>query len=169
MNIALFGFMGVGKTTVGRLVAERTGRRFVDTDSVVEAEAGMPVAEIFATRGESAFRELEREAVARASSLDDAVIALGGGTVLDTSNVSNLRRGGRMVLLTASPVEVLSRVAGDTRPLLVAPDRALRVRMLMDARRKAYYAAADLIVDTDQRTPGEVAGEIVGWFGRVGA
>ncbi len=168
MNIAIFGFMGVGKTTTGRLVAERTGRRFVDTDSEIEDEAGMPIVEIFKDGGEPAFREMERKVVARASSLEDTVIALGGGAVLDQSNIAALRRDCRMVLLTASPVEILSRVSGGSRPLLVAPDPALRVRQLMEVRREAYLAAADLVVDTDQRSPGEVAGEILAWLGRVG-
>src|SRR5512138_2483621 len=98
--------MGVGKTTVGRLLAPRLTYRFVDSDAEAEREAGMKIADIFAERGEAVFRQLERSVVKRLGEGDSQVIALGGGAVLDPRNVESLRRGGRMILLTASPEEI---------------------------------------------------------------
>ncbi len=158
MNVVLFGFMGVGKTTVGKLLAPRLGYRFVDSDSEAEREAGMRVSEVFAQRGEPAFRALERGVIRRLSRGDGQVIALGGGAVLDPRNVEELRRTGRMILLTASPEEISLRTRRDsTRPLLVGGDRLTRIRGLLDERRESYLAAADMVVDTNGVPPIRVA------------
>ncbi len=158
MNVIVFGFMGVGKSTVGKLLAPRLGYRFVDSDAEAENEAGMRIADIFAKRGESAFRDLERQVIARLSSGDSQVIALGGGAVLDHRNVEVLRRGGKMVLLTASPEEIGLRTRGDSnRPLLAGNDKLTRIRTLLGERREHYLAAADMVVDTNGVSPIRVA------------
>lgn len=158
MNVVVFGFMGVGKTTVGRLLAPRLGYRFVDTDAEAEREAGMRIAEVFADRGEPAFREIERRVITRLSRGDAQIIALGGGAVLDPRNVDELRRGGRMILLTASPEEIGLRTRGDaSRPLLAGADKLARIRALLDERRDRYLAAADMVVDTNGVPPIRVA------------
>ncbi len=158
MNVALFGFMGVGKTTVGRLLATQLEYTFVDSDAEAEREAGMRICEVFASLGEPAFRTLEHGVVQRLSAGDGQVIALGGGVVLDPLNTELLRRSSRMVLLTASPEEISLRTWLDkTRPLLAGEDRLGRIRMLLDERRERYLAAADMVVDTNGVPPIRVA------------
>ena len=157
MNVALFGFMGVGKTTVGRLLATQLGYTFVDSDAEVEKEAGMRVGEVFASLGEPVFRAMEHGVVQRLSAGDEQVIALGGGAVLDPINIESLRRSSRMVLLTASPEEISIRTRLDTtRPLLAGRAR-VRIRRLLDERRERYMAAADMVVDTNGVPPIRVA------------
>ena len=163
MNVVLFGFMGVGKTTVGRLLAPRLGYRFVDSDTEAEKALGMKINEAFTQLGEAAFRNEERRIIRLLSAGDGQIIALGGGAALDPVNVKALRRSGRMVLLTASPEEIGLRTRGDSsRPLLVGGDKLARIRSLIDERRGQYIAAADMVVDTNGVPPIRVAEAIVG-------
>ncbi|MBW3663978.1 MAG: shikimate kinase [Actinobacteria bacterium] len=146
--------MGSGKTTVADLVASRIGREVIDTDAEVEAAAGRSISEIFATEGESRFRELERDLVAEACIRTDVVIALGGGAVLDDRNVEMLRKSAWIVLLDA-PVEVLAeRVANATgRPLLHA---GAALADIWEEREARYRSTADATVDATAPPP-EVA------------
>jgi shikimate kinase len=152
-HIILTGFMGTGKTEVGRRLARTMGRAFVDTDRLVETKAGRPVAAIFAQQGEAAFRALERDAVVEACALPDAVIATGGGTLIDPENRRRLAAAGPVVCLTASPSEILRRV-GDpaSRPLLAGatsePARLARIRDLLAMRATVYGSAAHTIDTT---------------------
>ena len=141
--------MATGKTEVGRRLAQRLGRAFVDTDALVEADAGGTVASVFATEGEAGFRARERAAVARACDMADAVIAIGGGALLDTENRRLLTASGPIVCLTAAPEEILRRVgSAASRPLLRGPGDPLeRIRALM-AQRAPVYALATHTVDT---------------------
>lgn len=163
MNVALFGFMGVGKSAVGRVVAERLGLAFTDLDDEVVKRAGKPIAAVFGEEGETAFRELERVAVKEASIRDGQVIACGGGAVLDEENLRNLRRNSVMILLTADAETILRRVGDDDglRPLLDTDDKLERIRGLLSARRDGYLKAADATVDTSGRTPEKVADQII--------
>ncbi len=163
MNVILFGFMGVGKTTVGRLLAPRLGYSFVDSDAEAERELGMRISDAFTRLGEPAFREVERGVVRRLGRGGGQVIALGGGAVLDPRNVEALRGSGRMILLTASPEEIGLRTRGDaSRPLLASGDKLTRIRALLDERRDRYLAAADMVVDTNGVPPIRVAEAIRG-------
>jgi shikimate kinase len=148
--IVLTGFMATGKSEVGRRLARALGRPFVDTDDLVEADAGCSVAEVFAREGEAGFRARERAAVERACALSDAVVATGGGTLLDPENRRRLTAGGLIICLTAPPEVILERV-GDpaSRPLLAGAngDRIERVRALL-AQRAPVYALASHAVDT---------------------
>ena len=158
--IVLMGFMGTGKSEVGRRLAQRLGRAFVDTDQLVEERAGKRIAAIFTDDGEPAFRAFEREAVAAAADRGGAVVALGGGAVLDPENVRCLRDAGVLVYLTARPDIILGRVGdGSNRPLLRDDPRAAVSRLLAE-RGPVYAAAADMTVDTSERTADEVVGEI---------
>ncbi|MGI9860048.1 shikimate kinase [Moorella naiadis] len=158
-NIVLIGFMGSGKTTVGRLLAADLGWYFLDTDALVEERTGLLVKEIFAREGESFFREIEMEAVARVAAASRAVIATGGGAVLSRVNVQRLRQGNRVVWLQVRPETALKRagITGD-RPLL----QGHGVKDIADLwqRREPYYAFADLYIDTDGKDAIAVAGEI---------
>jgi shikimate kinase len=150
--VILTGFMATGKTEVGRRLAHLLGRPFVDTDELVVAAAGRSIAEIFAREGEAHFRTLERNAVVQACTVPEAVIATGGGTLVDPENRRRLCAAGPVLCLTAAPEEILSRV-GDpaTRPLLaeqVADERLARIQALLDERATAYAAAAHAVDTT---------------------
>lgn len=149
-NLILCGFMGSGKTTVGRLLAEKTGRRFVDLDQWIEGREGMPVSEIFSKYGESRFRELERRAADELSFETGLVIAPGGGALLDPESAAALKSGGVVVLLDAGLSAVRARLAGDrTRPLLQREDRDAAMEALYAARLPVYRQVADAAVPAD--------------------
>ena len=158
--IVLMGFMGTGKSEVGRRLAQRLGRAFLDTDQLVEERAGKRVAAIFADDGEPVFRQLERDAVVEAASRGGAVISVGGGAVLDPENTRTLREAGTVVYLTARP-DVISRRIGDgaSRPLLRDDPRGAIERLLAE-RGPIYSAAADVTVDTSEHTADQVVQEI---------
>jgi len=163
MRVVLTGFMGTGKTAVGQRVAERLGRTFVDTDALVERRAGRAVREIFATDGEAAFRDREREAVAEACSLGDVVVATGGGALVDERNFARLADGGFMVCLTAAPEAIARRVRATAadRPLLGGrAGLTARIRELLAAR-APVYARIGFAVDTTGRTVDQVADDVI--------
>lgn len=155
-TIVLAGFMGTGKSSVGRRLAARLGREFVDTDALIEQEAGTSITRIFADRGETEFRTREKRAVAVAVGEKGRVVAVGGGAILDRENLAAMKAGGPVVCLTARPEIVLSRVVHDTgRPLLQGPQPLETIRGLM-AERADAYARADVTIDTSDLTPDEV-------------
>ncbi len=167
MNLAIVGFMGVGKTEVGRILAERLGLTFVDLDSEVEGLAGKPIPSIFEEDGEPAFRVLERRMVEEFSSRHGQVISCGGGTILDPENLRNLKRSSIIILLTARPEVLVERLRGmeDSRPLLRGHNLEERIRALYNQRMDAYLASADIIIDTSTKNPEQVAMEIIGRMG----
>lgn len=149
-NIILCGFMGSGKTTVGRQLADLTGRRFIDTDLLITEKAGMTIPEIFKNHSEQYFRELEREVCARAAAQRRVIIAAGGGALTFPENVNVFADSGDIVLLDV-PVEViLKRLTGDiSRPLLARPDREEAARELYNRRLPAYRTAASYIINAE--------------------
>ncbi len=165
----LIGFMGAGKTSVGRVVAKRLGAEFVDLDMRIESAAGCSVREIFARQGEGAFREMEKDAIRDAVSVPGRVVAAGGGAFLDPGNRILLKRYARVVFLDASPEAVLERLSRDaSRPLLQGADRERTVRELL-ARRRPSYAEADVAVCTDGLSVAEVADRVTALLtGRMG-
>src|SRR5262249_3630627 len=139
-NVVLIGFMGTGKTAIGEATAARLGDAFVDTDAVIEAQAGRSIARIFADDGEPAFRRLETQVVAAVAARDGSVIATGGGVPLSEENMRHLRRNGLIVALHAEPEAILARTGdGRARPLLGA-DPAGNVRRLLKEREAVYRA-----------------------------
>jgi shikimate kinase len=160
-NIVLIGFMGSGKTSVGREIARRLGWEFVDTDELVETTAGRTIPDIFAKEGEPTFRRIESKVVQEVASREHAIIATGGGVVLRPENVAALRANGVLVLLDASPETLFERIRGEThRPLLQVADPVGRIRELL-AQRQPFYAQADVVVDTTGRTVSDVADEVL--------
>ena len=160
-HVCLTGFMGAGKSTVGAIVAERLGMRFIDLDREIEAREHARVPEIFTARGEDGFRAAESAALLDVLAGPDAVIACGGGVVLADANRAAMRAAGRVVYLSVSAEEALARI-GDTagRPLLVGDAQAL-AQQILGARLSLYRACADVIVDTGGRTADEVADEVL--------
>ena len=148
-NVVLCGFMGSGKTTVGRLLAQRLGRRFVDLDELIAQAAGQSIAEIFKTRGEPYFRALETKAAKQLSGAGGSVISCGGGTVLNPENAALLRTNGKLIYLAVRPETVLARLRQDvTRPLLAGDEaqKKQRITALLAQREPLYRAAADFTV-----------------------
>ncbi len=162
-NIALFGFMGVGKSEVGRILAEKLGMTFTDLDEEIVEKAGKSIEAIFEDDGEATFRDLERAIVNEAAVREGQIIACGGGAVLDEVNLRSLRKSSKMILLTADTTTILNRVGsiGGPRPLLQVGDRLERIKELLSARNPLYLEAADFRIDTSNRTPEQVAQEII--------
>jgi shikimate kinase len=156
-NLCLGGFMGTGKSTIGRLVAEQLRFEFVDTDEWIEAESGQTVTQIFERQGEAAFRAWEKRAVAEMETKKGAVIATGGGLAANPDNLASLKKHSLVVCLWASPETVFERVKDQThRPLLQSPDPLQKIRDLLATRMPAYRQA-DVLVSTENRLPREIA------------
>ena len=158
MNIILTGFMGTGKTAVGKRLAKRLGWQFVDVDQLIEASAKMSVARMFAERGEAVFRRLERRVINRLVHGRYQVIATGGGAFVDPQSRAKLRASGTVICLTARPRTILTRLGPRLthRPLLSGrADPLGRIRTLLQQRATAY-AQADVMIDTSDLTVDEV-------------
>ncbi len=166
-NIVLIGFMGTGKTTVARRIAEKTGYDIREMDELIEKDMGMSVARIFQERGEPYFRDLESDMAQRVASAENVVISCGGGTVMRRKNVDALRKSGRIILLRAKPETVLERVKknGDKRPVLSKYQSRGYISWLMKKRSDAYMGAADYIIDVDGRATDDIADEIISYIG----
>lgn len=159
-NLALVGFMGAGKSTVGRLVARQLGLEFVDTDEAIEARTGRTIASIFADEGEAAFRALEREGVGELAAGTGRVISTGGGLVCQPGNLETLKRSCLVVCLWASPETIWSRVRHQThRPLLQVEDPLAEIRRLLSIR-EPWYRQADVLVNSGLRSLREVAAQV---------
>jgi shikimate kinase len=160
--IFLTGFMGCGKTSVGRVLAERLHCPFVDLDEVVVQEAGVSVKEIFAQQGEPAFRRLESLALQRiAAGAKAVVVSTGGGAVIARENRALMRVAGYIVNLTASVETIAARLSGDCqRPLLEGDVSIERIRTMLELR-KEFYADADLRIDTTAKSVPAVVEEIL--------
>ena len=155
-NIVLVGFMGTGKTSIGRRLSSQLRMRYVDTDDVVERDSHRRISDIFAEDGEPAFREIESDAVRKVSKLHNHVISTGGGVVLKEANMIELKRNGVVFCLTASAKEIYRRVGHQThRPLLQTPDPLAKIQAML-AERQPYYAKADHMISTTGRSFGEI-------------
>ena len=162
-NIALIGFMGSGKTAVGRLLARKLGLRFVELDAQIEARAGKAIPSIFQDSGEIGFRELEIAAAREAALGTGTVIACGGGIVLNSINVDRLRQTSVMVCLTASPSVIMKRVSAQAgqRPLLDVDDPETAIRDILRFRKPLYEQAADVTLSTSRLSVDAVVNAIV--------
>ena len=150
-NIALIGFMGAGKTAVGKALAEKLNKTFIELDSLIEQKAGKSIPELFEQNGEIAFRELEIEVTKEVAERKNVVIACGGGVVLNKINIDRLRKESLIVYLTASPKVILERTSNDAeeRPLLKA-NPLLTIQQLLKFRKPFYERAADIKIDTSK-------------------
>lgn len=149
-NVVLCGFMGCGKSTVGRRLSTALGYTFVDMDAFIEQDAGMTVSDIFAAEGEAGFRRREHDACVTLGARDGLVIATGGGAVLRPDNVAALQTNGTLVWLRVSAATVIARLKDDTtRPLLQREDKEAAVEALLTERLPLYRQAASVHVDAD--------------------
>ena len=158
-RVFLVGFMGSGKSAVGRALAELTGFPFVDTDDAVQRAEGVPIEEIFRRRGEGAFREAEWKALQAVAEIAPAVVATGGGLFLGVENRRLVRRLGRSVWLDV-PLEVAAARVGPSSGRPLWSEDPLSLRALFE-RRRAVYALADARADASRAAPGEIAREIL--------
>lgn len=163
-NIVLVGYMGTGKTAVGKKLAEVLQMELVDTDDVIEADCGMAISDIFSEMGEEYFRDLESRAIEKACELSNHIIFTGGGAVIRNKNIQNLKRTGLIFCLDATPEVIWKRVSREThRPLLQVEDLMGRIREMMETRRP-FYDKADYRIDTSQLTIEQVAEKITELF-----
>ena len=165
-NLILTGFMGTGKTSLGKLLATRLGRGFIDLDQKIEKDAGMTITEIFEQHGEKYFRELEREAVKDVCTKKNLVIATGGGTVKDQRNIELLKNSGVIVCLTCEPEEIFLRTERrGERPVLDGggEERLQTIKKLL-AERQEFYEQADYTIDTTDWSPLQIMNDICNRF-----
>lgn len=161
-NIILIGFMGAGKSTVSQYLKDVFAMHVVEMDQLIAEREDMSIPDIFATYGEEYFRNCETELLKKMQSRKNVLISCGGGVVLRECNVEQMKKNGRVVLLTASPEEVYERVKdSDDRPVLAGRKNVKGIAELMEARREKYEAAADIIVNTDHKTVLQVCEELV--------
>jgi len=161
LNIVLTGFMGTGKSTIGKLLAEELKKDFIDTDLFIERRYGKSIPQIFEEEGEERFRELEVNVIKEITKRKNAVISCGGGVVLNPVNVERLRKKGRIVLLTASLEDIMKRISEDRkRPLL----REYKIETLLKLREPIYFSVADFIVNTTDVSVEETVNIIKGWY-----
>jgi len=160
-NIVLTGFMGAGKSTVGKKLARTLNMSIVDTDDLIESRAEMSITDIFARHGEEHFRELEEKVVEEVSRLENHVIVTGGGVVLRESNMKNLKKNGVVIYLHATPEVIYERIKDQThRPLLQVDDPMAKIKELLEYR-APFYANNDFTVDTSNLSVEEVVEEIL--------
>ena len=163
-NLAIVGFMGTGKSTVGRQVARGLQFKYVDTDMLIEERTGMEISEVFAQVGERAFRKMERAVVESLARYDDHVISTGGGLIVDPENRERLRRHAMLVCLWASPETIWQRTHHHAhRPLLQGSDPKARIAELL-SEREPHYRQADIIINTELRPIREVAQQVIHQF-----
>lgn len=167
-NVVLIGFMGTGKTSTGKLLANRLGYFFIDTDNKIEIDNKISINDMFAQYGEKYFRDKEAEAIHKVAECHNAVISTGGGVVLNEDNMVALRRNGIIITLKASVDVILERTGRrkNTRPLLKEEDRRQIIVDLLETR-DSLYQRADLIIDTSELSPLQVTDEIIKFIRKV--
>ena len=161
-NIILTGFMATGKTTVGKLLAKKLQRDFVDTDQLIETRQGLTIPEIFTNLGEAAFRQMEAEIAEELGEKEGLIISTGGRLMLDPANAAALSNKGRVFCLVAPPQEILARLSSDKdnrRPLLDVPNPDEQIVELLKEREKGYQRF--LKFSTDNKLPADVAENIL--------
>jgi shikimate kinase len=167
-SVALIGFMGTGKTTIGKLLAKRLSKQFIELDVEIEKKTGRKISDIFRENGEEYFRCLEIEVIKEIAGRKNLVIACGGGIVLKQENIFRLKQECVIVCLSAATDVILQRVSGDknVRPLLAVDDRENRIKELLEHRQLLYDEAADITIDTSEIDAPGVLKKILNALGR---
>lgn len=161
-NVFLIGFMGVGKSSIAKILAKELRMELIEMDETIEAEAGMSINEIFAQHGEMYFRDLESALVERIARRGGAIVSCGGGAVLRRENVECMKKSGKIIFLSATPETIYERVHHSTkRPLLNGNMNVEYIKGLMERRQESYEAAADVVISTDGKWKSQIVNEIV--------
>ena len=164
MNLILIGFMGTGKTTIGRKAANALRFKFTDTDKEIEQICGMTITQIFKKCGEVRFRSEEKAAVRRAAKENNQVIATGGGVVLDPENIEMIKENGIIICLTAPPDVIFQRISKNkSRPLLQTEDPLGTITKMLQER-QPLYQCADFTIETSSSDSDDIAAEVVRRF-----
>ena len=161
VNLALIGFMGTGKSSVGHMIADQLRFEFLDTDHLIEKRTGRTISDIFAQNGEPAFRALECQLVEELASRKQTVIATGGGLPVNPANLDSLKQHALVVCLWSSPEKIFERVREQShRPLLHDSDPLAKIRFLLAAR-EPFYRQADVLINSEFRSIREVAQQVI--------
>jgi shikimate kinase len=167
-NIVLIGFMGSGKTSVGKKLSLILKREFIDTDDFIEKREGMTINQIFKTKGEPYFRNLEKELCQRYNKPKNKIIATGGGMVKNKENMTNLKKGGTVFYLKSTPERIAQNLRYDnSRPLLQGGNKAEKIAKLMEERRSVYENNADVTIDVSNINIDETINKIIEIVNRV--
>ncbi len=166
MNIILIGFRGTGKSTDGKLLANRLKRDFIDSDEYIESSTEKTIKHIFGEEGEEGFRKIEADAIAKLSKMDNKIIAAGGGAILKNDNVENLKSNGSLILLEATPEIIHNRITQDEKTTQQRPSLTNRkpfeeIKHLIEQRQKLYENAADYTINTSYVSSEDVVKEII--------
>jgi shikimate kinase len=169
MNIVLIGYRGSGKSTVARILQEKTGMKSVSSDAMIEERAGMTITEFVKENGWDAFRELEETIIKEISTMDGIIVDTGGGVVLRENNIKLLKKNGRIFFLNADAKKLAERIKKETtRPsLLQGKEPWEEVEEVLKIRLPLYKKAADYVVDTGNSTPEDVAEKIINLFKNI--
>lgn len=161
-NIVLIGFMATGKTTIAKELSDSLNIEFIDIDKLIEENTDMLIPEIFEKYGETYFRQIEKETIERISQMENIIISTGGGVCLDPENISNIRKKGKVVLLEADPQTIIDRTENDeNRPLLKGKNSIESIKRIMDERKDSYHKAADIVIDTGEKSVENIRDEIL--------
>ena len=168
-NIFLIGYMGTGKSTVAAHMAKQFGLEVLEMDQMIVEREGMSISDIFAKQGESYFRDVETNLLIEIQSQENKVVSCGGGVVLREQNVEEMRKGGKIVLLSAKAETILERVKDDdSRPLLQGNKNIEFINDMLEKRRPKYESAADIIIETDAKQVADICSEIFEQIEREG-
>ena len=161
-NLILIGFMGTGKSTVARYLGKTQHMEIIEMDEEIAHREGKSIPDIFAEKGEAYFRDLESHLLKALQRETNQILSCGGGIVLRPENITQMKKNGKVILLTASPETVLERVKHDnSRPVLKNRKNTEDIARLMDERRDKYLAAADLVISTDHKSISQICEEIL--------
>ena len=165
-SIVLIGFMGTGKTSIAKYLSEKLSVQLLDVDELIIDKMKIPITQIFEQYGEAHFREIEKQTIKELSGKDNLIISCGGGVCLDLDNIANIKQNNIVILLEATPETIITRVHGDsTRPLLNGKMEIDKIEDLLQQRKANYHKAADLIIDTNDKTFEEIGNEILEYLG----
>ena len=161
-NIVFIGFIGVGKTTIANLLGQRLDLKVLDTDKRIEGRYKKTISEIFIGSGEDKFRDIESDIIKELRDREGIIISCGGGVCLRDENISNLRKNGKLILLETSADIILRRLKkGTNRPILNGKIDILSIKEFINTRRDSYHKAADLIINTEDKTIEDIINEII--------